>query len=124
MPADTPEQIHAYLSAAFNRGDVEAFLDIYEPEALLLVPPGGQEARGEAAIRAAIEPIFAARPEFESRVVAKLESNGLALTQARWRSVATIDGKAHEESGHGTVVSRRQPGGGWRIVLDNPLGPG
>jgi uncharacterized protein (TIGR02246 family) len=122
MPADSPEQVHADLSAAFNRGDVEAFVELYEREAALLVPPLGQEARGEAAIRAAIEPVFATRPVFESQVVDKLESGGLALTHARWRWVATVDGETREESGRGTVVSRRQPGGGWRIALDIPLG--
>ena len=123
MPADNPEQVHALLSAAFNRGDVDAFLEIYEPEAVLLVPPTGHEARGEAAIRAAIEPVFATRPAFESRVVTRLEGDDLALTQARWRSVATVDGESREESGRGTVVSRRQPGGDWRIALDIPLSP-
>ena len=123
MPANNAEEIHALLAAAFNSGDIEAFLELYEPEALLLVPPDGRPARGEAAIRAAVEPVFAARPAFESRVVASLEAGDLALTHARWSSTVGSDGEAVEESGRGTIVSRRQRDGSWRIVLDNPVSP-
>ena len=49
----------------------------------------------------------------EIEVVGKLESDGLALTHARWR--------VGEMSGYGTIVSRRQPDGSWLIALDNPL---
>ncbi len=31
--------------------------------------------------------------------------------------------KRLEASGSGTIVSRRQPDGSWRIVLDNPMTP-
>lgn len=123
MAADTPEELHAHLVAAFNRGDVEAFLAIYEPDAVMLIPPDGRTVRGEDAIRAAIEPLFASSPRFESRVVAKLESDGIALTHARWRLAADGDGETHEESGRGTIVSRRGPDGRWLIALDNALTP-
>jgi ketosteroid isomerase-like protein len=33
------------------------------------------------------------------------------------------DGKPVEMGGGGTLVSRRQPDGTWRIVLDDPLSP-
>jgi uncharacterized protein (TIGR02246 family) len=123
MQADTPEELHALLAAAFNRGDVEAFLAIYEPDAVMLMPPDGQTVRGKDALRATVEPLFATRPRFESRVVAKLEGDGIALTHARWTVVAEVDGESREEAGHGTVVSRRQPDGRWLIALDNPLSP-
>jgi uncharacterized protein (TIGR02246 family) len=123
MPAETPEEIHALLAAAFNRGDAEAFLSIYEPDAMMLMPPEGREVRGPAAIRAAVEPLLAARPRFQSQVVKKLEADGVALTHARWTLTAEATGESREESGHGTVVSRRQPDGSWLVVLDNPLSP-
>lgn len=123
MQADTPEELHALLAAAFNRGDVDAFLAIYEPDAAMTMPPGGEVVQGAAAIRAAVEPLFAARPRFDSRVVAKLEVDGIALTHARWTLSAAADGEGREESGSGTVVSRRQPDGRWLIALDNPLSP-
>jgi ketosteroid isomerase-like protein len=56
-------------------------------------------------------------------VVDKLEADGLALTHARWSLVGSDGGERVELAGRGTIVSRRQPDGSWRIVLDHPLSP-
>ena len=124
MPASTPEEIHALLAAAFNAGDLDAFIELYEQNATQVVPPEGELANGRAEIRRAVEPIFAFAPKFEVEVVGKLQSDGLAMTHARW-ALEGVDpeGQAIELAGRGTIVSRRQPDGGWLIVLDNPLSP-
>ena len=53
----------------------------------------------------------------------KLQTDGLALTHARVHVTATTAGERLEISGRGTIVSRRQPDGSWRIVLHNPMSP-
>ncbi len=124
MPATKPEEIHTLLAAAFNAGDLDAFIDLHEPDAASLVPPDGDLASGTAEIRKAVEPIFALAPRFETEVVGKLEGDGLALLHARWTLEGLDpDGRAVELAGRGTIVSRRQPDGSWRVVLDNPLSP-
>jgi uncharacterized protein (TIGR02246 family) len=123
MPAHNPEEIHALIAAAFNAGDRDAFAQLYEQDATLLVPPEGRRVRGRDAIRAAVEPTFALRPSFRSEVVEKLQADSLALTHGRWSAVATDGGERVEMSGRGTLVSRRQPDGSWRSVLDNPMSP-
>jgi ketosteroid isomerase-like protein len=62
MPASSPEEIHALLAKAFNDGDLDAFVEAHEEDAV------------------------------------------------------TMDGE-------GTVASRRQPDGSWRIVMENPMRP-
>jgi ketosteroid isomerase-like protein len=63
-------------------------------------------------------------PQLTSEVVRRVQADGLALTHARWRLVHLDDaGRPQETTGRGTVVSRLQPNGTWRIVLDNPLTP-
>ncbi len=53
-----------------------------------------------------------------------VESDGLALTHARWTLSATApDGQPLELQGRGTIVSRRQGDGTWRIAIDDPLTP-
>ena len=52
MPATEPEQIHGMFEQAFNAGDIEALMALYEPHAAL-VPQPGAIAEGSAAIRVA-----------------------------------------------------------------------
>ena len=122
-PAHSPEETHALIAAAFNAGDLEAFTQLYEEDATVVVPPEGRSVTGRDAIRAALEPMFALDSSFRSEVVEKLETDGLALTHAHWSMVAAGGGDHVELSGRGTIVSRRQPDGTWRIVLDNPMSP-
>ena len=123
MPARTPEEIQALVAAAFNAGDLDAFLDLHEDDATVLVPPGGGRVRGRAAIRDAVAPTFALEPTLHNEVLAKLEGDGLALVHARWRLAGTDGGRRVRLSGRGTVVSRRQADGAWRIVLENAVSP-
>ena len=124
MSARTPEETHAQLAAAFDAGDVDAFVAAYEPDATMIVPPEGGVARGHAEIRRAVEATFALQPTADIEVVRKLESDGLALTHARWRLHGhDPEGRAVELAGRGSIVSRRQPDGTWLIALDNPLTP-
>ena len=121
MPvARSPEELHALIEAAFNAQDLDAFTALHEPEATARVPPEGRVVSGREAITEAVRPMIARGPSARIEVVGKLESDGLALTHARWR--LAMDGD--ELSGHGSIVSRRQPDGRWLIVLDNPQSPG
>jgi 3-oxoacyl-[acyl-carrier protein] reductase len=40
MPATEPEQIHGLFEQAFNDGDIEALMALYEPDAALVPQPG------------------------------------------------------------------------------------
>jgi uncharacterized protein (TIGR02246 family) len=124
MPARTPEEIHALIEAAFNTGDLDAFVGLHEDGATTIVPPEGRRATGHDEIRAALTPIFALRPRARIEVLDKVESGGVALTRARLHVVAaaTDPSRSLEVSGRGTIVSRRQPDGSWRILIDDPIG--
>ncbi len=50
MPATEPEQMHGLFEQAFNAGDIEALMALYEPDAALIPQPGAL-AEGTAAIR-------------------------------------------------------------------------
>jgi uncharacterized protein (TIGR02246 family) len=124
MPARNPEEIQELLAAAFNAGDLDAFLELHEEDATTTVPPDGRRVTGRAAIRSAVEPTFALRPTIRNEVLDKLQGDGLALIHARWSLTGTDQGQSVQMSGRGTIVSRRQPDGSWRIALENTMSPG
>lgn len=124
MPARTPEETHARLEAALNARDIDAFVEVYEEGATLIAPPENDVVTGRDEIRSALRQTFALDPDAEIEVIEKLEGDGLALTLARWRITGKDpDNGTVELSGRGSIVSRRQPDGSWRIVLDIPIRP-
>ena len=54
MPASTPEQIHRLFEEAFNAGDLDGLMELYEPDAALIAQPGSV-AHGSAQGRAALD---------------------------------------------------------------------
>ena len=79
MPATSPEQIHALITAAFNSADLDAFIDLHEPDALSVVPPEGRVATGHAEIRAALA--HGEMPaELPQAVAGYIRANGLYAT--------------------------------------------
>lgn len=124
MAARAPEDIHALIEAAVNAGDLDAFLGLHEDGAITVNPADGRQVRGRAEIRAALAPLFAAGPEVRIEFLDKVQGDELALSHARVHLVGTNPGGAAlDVHGRGTVVSRRQQDGSWRIVLDNPMSP-
>lgn len=87
--ARRPEDVHALLQAAFDEGDIDAFVALSEPDATHTVPPDGRRVRGHGALRSAVEPIFAGGPEARMEVIGVLEGDGIALTHGRWSLVLT-----------------------------------
>jgi uncharacterized protein (TIGR02246 family) len=117
MPAFTPQEIHVLFERAFNAGDIEAMLALYEPSAVLVA--GGNPVRGHDAIRAALNMFVSngARMKLETRTVIE-SSEGLAVLHGAWSI-----GPPSATQGMSTEVVRRQPDGSWMFVIDNPSTP-
>jgi uncharacterized protein (TIGR02246 family) len=118
MSAIDPSEIHNLFLDAFNRGDVESLVALYEPNAVLLV--SGQNKVGHEAIREAYTGMLerGGRMELETRSVAE-SSEGLAVLHASW-TLHTGDSTAR---GLSTELVRRQPDGTWLFVIDEPRTP-
>lgn len=105
-----PEDITRLFVERSNAGDAEGVAALYEENAVLAYPPGGQTV-GRAAIQALWETVLANRPHFEpEQPLPTLTSGDLALT-----STVAKDG-----AGIRVQVARRQPDGSWLRVLDQP----
>ncbi|QDY75216.1 YybH family protein [Streptomyces qinzhouensis] len=123
MPAQRPQDIPGLIAEAFNTNDPQAMLDLYEPDGILVTPPDGAQEKGLAAVAEALKPMFAAITTAAITMTSALRSGDLAMTHADWHLKGTDEtGKPIDLKGKGTVVSRRQPDGTWRIVFDDPVG--
>lgn len=125
MSNTNPEYLHTEFSRAFAARDIEGLLGLYEDDAKF-IDMEGNEVHGKAGIKEALEGFLAAAgPDG----VMTLETNyayecgDLAMLSNSWVLKATgPDGQPLEMAGKTVEVARKQPDGGWLMVLDNPAG--
>jgi len=123
MPAYNPAEIHSLFRHAFNLGDVEAFIALYEPNAVLVV--NGKAVTSRESIRKALESFVARRGRMtlETRAVVESEQ-GLAVVYGGWVIEPQMGmGAETATRGLSTEVVRKQPDGTWLFVIDNPYTP-
>ena len=117
MPASTPLEIHSLFERAFNSGDIEAIVALYEPSAVLVA--GGKPVTGHDGIRDAINISLSSGACMKLDTQAVIESGGgLAVLHGAWSL-----GPPSATEGLSTEVVRRQPDGSWMFVIDNPNTP-
>jgi ketosteroid isomerase-like protein len=58
MPATTPEEIHRLFEDAFNVGDIDGLMALYEPDAAV-IPQPGSVAHGADQVRAGLQAFLA-----------------------------------------------------------------
>jgi uncharacterized protein (TIGR02246 family) len=123
MPAREPEQMHGLFEQAFNAGDIEALMALYEPDAAL-VPQPGAIAEGSAAIRESLRWFLdrAGRISLATKLV--LRVGELAYLANHWSLTGGTmpDGSPAELGATTAEVARRQPDGTWLYVIDNAWG--
>ena len=115
------------LTAAINRGDLAPMLNLFEPDAVLVVQAlagqPAQIARGYVAIREAYAGFLSLKPTLRRQTQQIVESTGIALHCSRWTLTATSpDGKIVERTGVSSDVLRKQSDGRWLIQIYNPYG--
>lgn len=118
-----PAEVYATYLKAFNAGDLDATVACYEPSACFM-SRSGRAAHGAAELREVFRNTFANKPQMKINVRKIIPAgDDLALAVVEWRSKATLpDGEVRLWSGLATDVLRRQAGGEWKIVVDNPYG--
>ena len=117
-----PEEIHSRFATAFNSGNVDEIMALYEPEATL-VPQPGQVAQGRDAIRHALLQFVALKGTMQVKSVYIVHGLGVALTRGQWKLTGTgPDGKPVEMTGQSVEVLRQQPNGEWLLIVDHPFG--
>jgi uncharacterized protein (TIGR02246 family) len=119
MIARTPEHAVELLDQAFNQGDLEAVLRLYD-DAAVVIPMPGTQARGLQELRTLYQRFL--RPGITAKQIKTnvLEADGIALFTSRW--TLNMEGQP-PQAFIATTVFRQQPDGGWKALIDNARGP-
>lgn len=112
-----PAELHRRVEQAFNAGDVDALVALYEPDARMVRDDQGV-ARGVEEIRAVWAGFVALGGRIELITRYAVESGDIALLSNTW----TFDGGDGSFSSTTAEVARRQPNGTWLYTIDNPFG--
>jgi len=123
MNKNDPAHIHILFLDAFNAGDIDSIVVLYEPNAVLVV--NDQPVAGQELIRKAYKSFLVRGPRMslETRSVVLFDHN-LALLHGDWvLEPAASDATGKTTRGLSTEVVRRQADGSWRFVIDNPHTP-
>ena len=109
--------------AAFNAGDLDGLMALYEPDAIVIPQLGAEPVKGTSAIRSALEGFLALKGKVELETKHVVQHGDIALLRSAWRLKGTgPDGKTVEMAHGSAEVVRRQRDGSWRYVIDHPFG--
>ena len=117
-----PEQAHRLFVEAFNSGNLDALVALYEPEAITFNKQN-QPVKGSAQIREAFSGFLSMKPHITLTTRDVLRNGELALLRSQWEMTFTgPDGKLVQIAHRSTEVVRLQKDGRWLYVIDNPFG--
>jgi uncharacterized protein (TIGR02246 family) len=112
------EDAHKTLAAAFNTGNVETVLNMYDFNGII-VPEPGKPVSGRQKFEEAIKAILSIKGKMEIKTVYCLQTNDLAVGRSEWN---ITDGNEVKVSAKGIEVMKQQPDGTWKIVIDHAFG--
>jgi uncharacterized protein (TIGR02246 family) len=115
-----PQDLHPALSAAYNAGDLEGMLALYDPEAVFVVKPG-RVTDGPAELRTALQRLIELRGRLTIDPSAFVSSGDVLLVLGRYTlsGARRRDGAPVELAARFADVLRRQPDGRWLIAIDD-----
>jgi len=112
------EDAHAILADAFNTGNVNTVLSMYDFNGII-VPEPGKPVSGKEKFEEAIKAILSIKGKMEIKTVYCLQTGDLAVGRSEWN---ITDGDEVKISAKGIEVMKRQPDGTWKIVIDHAFG--
>jgi ketosteroid isomerase-like protein len=115
-----PQDLHPALSAAYNAGDLEGMLALYDSKAVFVVKPG-QVTDGPAELRTALQRLIGLRGRLTIDPRTFVPSGDVVLVLGRYAlsGARRRDGTPVELAARFADVLRRQPDGRWLVAIDD-----
>jgi uncharacterized protein (TIGR02246 family) len=110
-----PEQLHRLVEDAFNAGDADALVALYEEDAAMATPDGSFVI-GHDGIREQWSGFVALGGNIQMATRYALVVGDTALLSNDWH----FTGAGMELSSRTAEVARRQPDATWKYVIDHP----
>lgn len=120
MIVTNPADMNHSFARAFNSGDIDAVLSLYEPDAVLRVDHTGTDITGVACIAEAIASLRELGGTMTSTNNFCVRHGDLAVLRADW-VLNDADG-AVVLQGSSAEVLRRQADGTWKMIVDHAVG--
>jgi uncharacterized protein (TIGR02246 family) len=89
MDLPRPESVIERFSELLARRDLDAMVELYEPDAAF-APQPGHSVTGHEEIKAALQGFLAVKPRMEGRIEKVLEAGDTALVTNRWRLTGIV----------------------------------
>lgn len=123
MPAETPADLLAAFLAAVNARDLDAAIELWREDAVI-VQPDGQPLRGREAVAGALRALIDGGVELQTEVASIIEAGDVALVSGTLTlSLPNGDGlNGRFTNRSSSVVIYKRGVDGWRIALDAPWG--
>jgi uncharacterized protein (TIGR02246 family) len=119
---DSPGRTVERFAELIGVGDLDAALDLYEPDAAF-IPEPGRVVAGRAAIREALSDFLALRPTIAGTIRKQITAGDTALVVNDWSLRGTApDGGEVTMAATSADVLRRRNDGSWAILIDDPWG--
>ncbi len=112
------EDAHSALADAFNTGNVDTVMKMYDVNGII-VPEPGKPVSGKQRFEEAIKSILSIKGKMEIKTVYCLQTGDLAVGRSEWN---IKDGNEVKVSAKGIEVMKQQTDGSWKIVIDHAFG--
>lgn len=113
-----PQDVHARLADAYNTGDLNTVMAMYDFNGVL-VPQPGKAVSGKTEFEKAIRSILSITGKMDIKTVYCLVAGDIAVGRSQW-SIAE-DGLT-KISANGIEVMQKQPNGTWKVLFDHAFG--
>jgi ketosteroid isomerase-like protein len=112
------KDVHTALANAFNTGDVDIVMSMYDVTGLVMPEPG-VTLSGKEQFEKAIKGLLSIKGKMEIKTVYCFQTGNIALGRSEWN--ITDNGEV-KISSKGIEVMKQQADGSWKIIIDHTFG--